>query len=69
MCYGREHVQIARFNGMDIGPFEMTVTVLEGETPLDAKRRAMVHLVAMAEEEFREKLPRYKQRLRESGEF
>lgn len=68
MAYGREHIQPFRFNGLDIGPFEMTVTIRAGETPLQAKRRAMVHLVAMAEEEFREKLPRFKQRVRESGE-
>lgn len=68
VAYGREHIQPFRFQGFDVGPFEMTVTVQAGETPLQAKRRAMVHLVAMAEEEYREKLPRFQQRIRESGE-
>jgi GTP cyclohydrolase III len=66
---GKEHIQPFRFQGMDIGPFEMTVTIMEGETPLDAKRRAMKHLAAMAEEEYREKLPRFQARVRESGEI
>lgn len=69
VAYGKEHIQPFRFQGFDVGPFEMTVTVREGETPLQAKRRAMAHLVEMAEEEYREKLPRFQARVRESGEL
>lgn len=68
VSWGKEHIQPFRFQGMDIGPFEMTVTIKEGESPLDAFRRARVQLDAMAEEEYRLKLPRFQQRVRESGE-
>ena len=66
VTWGKEHVQPARFQGMDIGPFAIEVRVRAGETPLQAKRRAMAHLVLMADEEFREKLPRFLERVREA---
>ena len=57
--WGREHIQPLRFQGMDLGPFSMEIVVHEGETPLQASRRAMRHMNAMAEEELAEKLPRF----------
>ncbi len=66
VTWGKEHVQPARFQGMDIGPFAMEVRILAGETPLQAKRRAMLHLNAMAEEEFAQKLSSFLERVRES---
>lgn len=60
VTWGKEHLQPLRFQGMDIGPFEMGVVVHEGETPLQAKRRAMKHLNAMAQDEIDEKLPAFK---------
>lgn len=68
MSWGKEHIQPFRFQGMDIGPFEMTVTIREGETPIEAFRRAREQLDAMAEEEYALKLPRFRERVRESGE-
>lgn len=68
VSYGREHYQPFRFQGFDIGPFEMTVTVKEGETPMQAKRRAMKILEEMAEEEIRVKGPRYKARIHAYGD-
>lgn len=59
VTWGKEHVQPLRFQGIDIGPFAMDVVVHEGETPLDAKNRAMKWLNAMAEEEYAEKRPRF----------
>lgn len=59
VTWGKEHIQPTRFQGMDIGPFAMTVPILKGETPLQAKRRAMLQLNAMAEEEVNEKTPRF----------
>ncbi len=66
VTWGKEHVQPIRFQGMDIGTFSMTVTVIYGETPVQAKRRAMVHLNAMAEEEADEKMPRFIARCRKA---
>ncbi len=57
--WGREHIQPLRFQGMDLGPFSMEIVVHEGETPLQASRRAMRHMNAMAEEELAVKLPRF----------
>ena len=67
VSWGKEHIQPLRFQGIDIGPFAMDVVVLDGETPLDAKRRAMKHLNAMAEEEIREKMPRFIQRCKDAA--
>jgi hypothetical protein len=64
VTYGKEHFQPARFQGMDVGPFEIAVRIRKGETPMAAKRRAMALLAEMAEEEFREKLPRFLARVR-----
>lgn len=44
---------------MDVGPFTMRVIIRDGETPIQAKRRALVHLNEMGEEEFEEKLPAF----------
>ncbi len=66
VTWGKEHVQPLRFQGMDIGPFTMAVMVLDNETPLQAKRRAMVHLNVMAEEEAEEKMPRFIERCRKA---
>lgn len=60
--WGREHIQPLRFQGMDIGPYSMEIVVHNGETPVQACRRAMLHMNEMAEEEFAEKLPRFIQR-------
>lgn len=67
VTWGKEHIQPLRFQGLDIGPFAMDVVVLEGETPLQAKRRAMVHLNEMAEEEVNEKMPRFIERCQEAA--
>lgn len=56
---GREHIQPFRFQGMDLGPFTMEIVVNEDETPLQASRRAMRHMNAMAQAELDEKLPRF----------
>lgn len=64
--WGREHIQPLRFQGMDLGPYSMEVVVHEGETPIQAKRRAMHHMNAMAEEDLAVKLPRFVQRCKES---
>jgi len=66
VTYGKEHFQPVRFQGMDVGPFEIAVRIRKGETPMVAKRRAMALLAEMAEEEFREKLPRFLARVRAS---
>lgn len=65
VTWGKEHVQPCRFQGMDIGPFGMDVVVLDGETPIQAKQRAMRHLNEMAEEEYRDKLPAFVAKVRE----
>lgn len=52
---------------MDVGPFEITIRIREGETPIQAKRRAMVHLNQMAEDEYQEKLPRFLERVAEAA--
>ena len=67
VTWGKEHIQPSRFQGMDIGPFAMTVPVLKGETPLRTKRRVMRQLNAMAEEELNEKTPRFIQRCKAIG--
>lgn len=67
VTWGKEHIQPLRFQGLDIGPFAMDVVVLEGETPLQAKRRAMAHLNEMAEDELREKMPRFIQRCQDAA--
>jgi hypothetical protein len=51
---------------MDVGPFEMEITVRENETPLDAYRRAMVQLNRIADEEYAAKLPAFLGRVREA---
>lgn len=66
ITWGREHVQPMRFQGMDIGPFEMRLVIKTGESPMEAKQRGMKHLNAMAEEEYQLKLPRFIQRCRET---
>ena len=67
VTWGKEHIQPVRFQGMDIGPFTMTVPIMQGETPGQCKRRVMAHLNVMAEEELAEKLPRFIQRCRDGG--
>lgn len=64
IAYGREHFQPTKYQGMDIGPFEMTTTIREGESPIEAKRRLTAVMNQMAEEEFAEKLPRFLVRVR-----
>lgn len=67
VTWGREHIQPVRFQGMDIGPFDMVVVVLEGEGPINAYRRAMRQLNLIAEEEYQSKLPNFLKRCRESA--
>ncbi|MGB1142425.1 MAG: hypothetical protein ACPG1A_16110 [Halioglobus sp.] len=67
VTFGKEHIQPVRFQGMDVGPFGMDVTVQPGESPVEAKRRAMVHLEAMADEEYNEKLPAFIARCRKAA--
>lgn len=62
VTWGKEHTQPVQYQGLDIGPFSMTVVVHKGETPLRAKRRAMQHLNLMAEEEYQLKLPKFIER-------
>ena len=64
VTWGKEHFQPARFQGMDVGPYVMRVIILDGETPIQAKRRALVHLNAMALEDYKEKLPAFLERVR-----
>ena len=64
--WGREHIQPFRFQGMDLGPFSMEVVVHEGETPVQASRRAMRQMNQMAQDELDEKLPRFKARCRDA---
>lgn len=68
VTWGREHFSPVQYNGYDIGPFTMEVTVQRGETPLQAERRAMVHMEAMASEEKTLKLKGFLARLSEAGE-
>ena len=67
VTWGKEHIQPVRFQGMDIGPFAMTLPIMQGETPGQCKRRAMAQLNAMAEEELAEKKPRFIQRCKDMG--
>ncbi len=69
VTWGKEHLQPCRFQGMDIGPYAMTVVIESGETPLAASRRAMRHMNVMAEEELAEKLPRFIQRVKDAENF
>jgi len=69
VTYGKEHFQPARFQGMDVGPFEMSTRIRAGETPLQAKRRVMALLERMAEEEYKEKLPRFLERVRNAESY
>lgn len=66
VSYGKEHFQPARFQGLDIGPFEIAVRIRKGETPMAAKHRASALLNEMAEQEFKERLPRFLARVRVS---
>lgn len=69
VTWGKEHIQPLRFQGMDLGPFAMTVVIEEGETPLAAMRRAMRQMNAMAEEQLAEKMPRFVQRCKDAEDF
>lgn len=68
VTWGKEHIQPIRFQGMDIGPYTMQIVVHQGESPIEAKRRAMQHLNVMAEEELAEKLPRFIQRCKDAAD-
>lgn len=59
MTLGREHIQPVRFQGIDIGPFMMTVVVQNGETPLQAKRRGYTILKEMADDERDERIAEF----------
>ncbi len=70
VTWGKEHIQgsgPSRYHGMDIGPFAMTIPINAGETPLAAKRRAMRHMNAMAEEELLSKGPMFIKRCKSFG--
>ncbi len=69
VTWGKEHIQPCRFQGMDLGPFAMTVVIEEGETPLAASRRAMRQMNVMAEEQLAEKLPRFVKRVKEAEQY
>ena len=59
VTWGKEHIQPVRFQGLDVGPFDMTVVVQDGESPLDAYHRGIRHLNAIAEAEYETKLPAF----------
>ena len=67
VTWGREHVQPVQYNGMDIGPFSMTTKIRKGETPVSAAARAMLQLDAIAQNEFKTKLPAFLQRIRDAA--
>lgn len=67
MTWGREHIQPVRFQGMDVGPFDMTVVVQDGETPLGAYRRGIKRLNEIAEVEYQSKLPTFLKRCRDAA--
>jgi len=69
VTWGKEHIQPLRFQGMDIGPFAMTVVIEKDETPLAAYRRAIRQMNIMAEEELDTKLPRFVQRCKDAENF
>lgn len=69
VSWGKEHFQPFKYQGFDCGPFEIVVTVREGETLDDARRRASRRLERMAQEEFEEKLPQFHKRCRQAGEI
>ncbi len=67
VTWGREHVQPVQFQGMDIGPFAMTVRVQSGESPAEVYRRTMVVLDQLAEANYQQKLPRFLERVKDSS--
>ncbi len=69
MTWGREHLQPVQYQGLDIGPFSMTVVVQKGETPLMAKRRAMKHLNEMGKDELQAKLPAFLKRVKDAATY
>jgi hypothetical protein len=66
VAHGKEHFQPLRFQGFDIGPFELQTRIRRGESVMEAKRRAMRLLEQMAQEEFEEKLERFLARVKKS---
>lgn len=64
VTWGAEIYFPVKFNGFHVGPFSMTVVVQDGERPIDAKRRAMAHLNEIANEEIKERLPKFMEQCR-----
>jgi hypothetical protein len=60
----REHVQPIQFHGMDIGPYEVRLTLRPSETVESLRLRAMKYLDAIAEREYTRKLDNFLKRIK-----
>ncbi len=59
VTWGREHFQPIQYHGMDVGPFELTVTLGDDESVLEAYRRARAQLQEIARLEHETKLAEF----------
>lgn len=64
--WGREHIQPVQFNGFDLGPWEVTLTLRPGESIDDLHLRATEYLDAIADREYKHKLPRFLNRIKDA---
>ena len=62
--WGREHIQPVEFNGMDIGPWEVRLTLRPNETIAQLHVRASSYLDQIAEKEYNRKLPKFLERIK-----
>lgn len=69
LSWGREHLQPIEFHGLDIGPFEMTLTVRDGESISDVYEKGMNVLDQIAERAYIRKRKRYIERIKEMSEY
>ena len=60
VTWGKELLQPVSFNSLSIGPFDMVVVIRDGETPMQAYKRAMVHLTAIAAADLEVRLPAFR---------
>jgi organic hydroperoxide reductase OsmC/OhrA len=67
VTWGLMKVSPERYNNFDIGPFEMTTVVKDGETPEQAMARAYAACEAFARKSYATKIAAFKVALQESS--
>lgn len=66
VTWGRQHVQPVQYQGMDVGPFSLTLRLREGETLQQAYNRGMARLEEMARRDYEHRLPKFIDRIRDA---